>query len=173
MLRRIYKGMHYCFSFLNFKPYFDSTKCLIYDKTYKIRFTNSCKYDIGKDQNDINKLFGISYGRHHYQSDRIGWRYKPSQKGLKEIEILLYSYECGVRRSFTVGRFNIGDILPIRLKTVVFEGYRKIFIFIGGVTFSMMLDHDNTKWGYTLGNYFGGNRKAPHTIKIDISNVKQ
>lgn len=167
MKRTIYKGMHYCLSFLNFKPYFNE----IYDKTYKISFTESCRYDIGQDQSDINKLFGISYGMHHYQSDRIGWRYKHTEDGLKCIEVMLYSYECGIRRSFTIGRFNIGDVLPIRLKTIAYKGYRRIFVFIGGISFSMMLEHNNTKWGYTLGNYFGGNRTAPHNIKIDISKV--
>ena len=44
----------------------------------EVSFTESCRYNVGKDQSDINKLFGFSVGMHHKNSVRVGWRYVPS-----------------------------------------------------------------------------------------------
>ena len=44
----------------------------------EVVFTESCRYNVGKDQSDINKLFGFSIGMHHKNSVRVGWRYVPS-----------------------------------------------------------------------------------------------
>ena len=86
MKRKIYRGMHYSLSFLNFKPVINKKH---YYFRYNVKFYPSCRYNIGEDQSDINKLFGLSFGFHHNQSERIGWRY---DRITDKIELLLYTY---------------------------------------------------------------------------------
>lgn len=170
MKRIIHKGMHYCLNFLNFKPYFGSKE---YNEIYKVCFGSSCAYDIDTDQRDVNKLFGVSYGWHHNQSDRIGWRYAPTAHEREDIEIVLYSYENGRRCTFPICKVEIGDTFTIKLNTKVYNGYRRANIVVKGHNITIMHKHTNQRfsWGYTLGAFFGGNRTAPHTIKFDLSKV--
>lgn len=157
--------MHYCLNFLNFKPYcFKQSHSL----SYEVVFTDSCKYDIGSDQSDINKLFGFSYGFHHNQSDRIGWRWNPS---LNKIELLLYSYEQKVRRSFKLTEVALNTLNIIELEVYLNGLYRHISIKINNETYAFCLLQDPVNWGYTLGLYFGGNRTAPHNMNILINST--
>lgn len=164
-MKVIYKGMHYCLNFLNFKPYFglNGVKKL----EYKVMFTSSCRYSLGIDQSDINKLFGISYGFHHNQSDRIGWRYIAE---IDKIELLLYSYVKGLRRTKSLGLYDINKEISIKLESIVYKGnYRTINVIINNEVIGRdIFPHNYKNFGYTLGAYFGGNRKAPHTMKIKI-----
>lgn len=164
-MKKIYKKMHYCLNFLNFRLYLFKK---FFKETYQIKFTDSCVYDIDQDQTDINKLFGFSYGFHHNQSDRIGWRYNPIYN---KIEILLYSYECKKRYSFLLGSFNINENITISLSSKIEKTYRFITIELNNKRISYCLKHNKNFWGYTLGSYFGGNRTAPHNILIDIVKI--
>jgi hypothetical protein len=172
MNRKIYKGMHYCLSFLNFIPRLINDK---YDAEYKVSFNNTCAYNIGDDQSDINKLFGVSYGYHHNQSDRIGWRYKETSDKRQEIEILLYSYENGYRYTTLIDKISIGDVIYIQLTTKLHKGYRNVVARVNHKKIDIMLKHKKTfmNWGYTLGSFFGGNKTAPHTIKFFIKHTKK
>ena len=66
---KLKKDSHY--SGFRFNPNCDK-------KSFRIEviFTNECAYpsfgDV--DDHDINKLYGISWGMHHKNSYRIGWR---------------------------------------------------------------------------------------------------
>jgi len=67
-------------------------KCMM---SYSVVFTNSCEYDlVNNDQYDINKIFGLSFGLHHKNSARFGWRWNTEKK---KIEILAYVYVNGKR----------------------------------------------------------------------------
>lgn len=167
MIRKIYKGMHYCLNFLNFKPYFGNKE---YDVYYRVSFNDDCKYDIDTDQRDVNKLFGVSYGWHHNQSDRVGWRYIPNTTIGEEIEIVLYSYENGKHVTYPVCRVGLCESFNIRFCTAVHNGYRRTYLRIKDKRIMLMHKHNNQrfKWGYTLGAYFGGNRTAPHTMQMII-----
>lgn len=169
-IKKIYKGMHYCLSFFNFKPLFGQKD---YNVKYKVSFDNSCAYNIGDDQSDVNKLFGISYGFHHNQSDRIGWRYIPTENKRENIEIVLYCYENKKRITLPICKVSIGDVFNIELKTEVRNGYRRICVKILNKNMTLIKNHTNQKhsWGYTLGAYFGGNKTAPHTMKIMIQQL--
>jgi hypothetical protein len=170
MKRRIFKGMHYCLSFLNFKPYFYKKN---YNVSYKVSFDKSCAYNIDTDQSDINKLFGFSYGLHHHQSDRIGWRYIPTENKRNDIEILLYSYENGVRYSTPITKITIGDVVNIHLDVQIHNGYRRVYAAVNNKYVDILLQYDKPliDYGYTLGTYFGGNRTAPHTMTINIRKI--
>lgn len=168
MKRTIFKGMHYCLAFLNFKIYFGFLQR--YEASYNVCFEDSCIYDIDKDQSDINKLFGISYGFHHKQSDRIGWRYLGKIDGRHMVELLLYSYYVGGGvRKIPITQVRVGDTVNVTLKLNEMWDYRYIDAMVGDKKITTSMLHVPKKWGYTLGLYFGGNRRAPHTMSVRIS----
>lgn len=130
---------------------------------YRVGFTESCRYDIGKDQGDINKLFGVGYfPSHHDNSVRIGWNY---DIGSGKINIFAYWYVEGTRGWQYLRSVEIGE-----------QHYFKIYIDgnmhrldVAGRTY--YIDVNATKVSYLLRPYFGGNRKAPHTVIIDMEKL--
>ena len=140
---------------------------------YDVSFDKSSIYQfIDGDQYDINKLFGLSYGMHHTNSVRFGWRSFGVYSS--KIEILAYCYVDGERvkeeqdnlfiamvdlnKDYTY-RINVGE--SSYLLTVFEDGNH-----IG----SKNIMHRNLPfWGYQLYPYFGGNKKAPHDIGIQFT----
>ena len=160
----IKRGRHYATPFPWPKFICDDT----YEKKMTVIFGPSTRYYIGSDQNDINKLFGISYGMHHTDSDRIGWRYVIEKDC---IELLTYSYVGGVRTSKHLDYVRIGDEVEVSLKSCDFGRRRTIEIKAGNKTYRDELPCEWHFFNYTLGLYFGGNVAAPHDIIIEISDV--
>ena len=125
---------------------------------YEITFTDSCKYDIGQDQSDINKLFGIGYlPFHHYNSVRIGWNYNIK---INKIDIWAYWYKKGVRgwEWLDCVNFMQPSYMEIQIKNT------EHIIRTKNSYFSVPVNGESI--GYLLRPYFGGNQKAPHDIKI-------
>lgn len=116
MTRTIKQGKHYCTPF-------PIPKLGDLEVEQYISFDDSCKYNLKtKDQADINKLFGLSYGWHHYNSDRIGWRYLVEED---VFEILTYSYINGVRiPSISLGKVKANDKFRVRINTLIKNGKR-------------------------------------------------
>lgn len=153
----------------HFKPHI-CNKFLQYD----ITFNRSAQYlfrDI--DQYDINKLFGVSYGLHHNNSARFGWRsvgnYSP------KVEILAYCYINGKRVE------EDGDNLFIAIVDLDSPYTYRINVTKNVYNFTILqnnriigekeIEHNGlTFWGYHLYPYFGGNKKAPHDINIHFKN---
>lgn len=144
-------------------------KLLLFEEylTARVEFTDSCRYDIGEEQLDVNKLFGIGYfPGHHNNSVRFGWRYDKEQDA---IEILSYFYNNKKRDFCSMGWVQIG-----------FPAYYTIFIRENEhiLTIATTIRFDEIaevsvpvkakKVGYLLRPYFGGNKKAPHDIEIKI-----
>jgi hypothetical protein len=127
---------------------------------YRIAFTESCRYDVGNDQADINKLFGIGYfPSHHNNSVRVGWNYDIVSG---KIQLWAYWYENSIRRYSYLRSVDIGNIYYIK---IYIDGEEHT-IDASGRRFSV-----NVKpqvFGYLLRPYFGGNRKAPHDMMIDM-----
>jgi hypothetical protein len=135
----------------------------------RVSFDRSAKYDIGEDQDDVNKLFGIGYfPGHHIDSARFGWNYD-----LNTGRIRLYAY-CYVNRERQIRELcsiNIFkdvllslDIIDNNYSFTVFDSRNKWKVYGGcDVAFS-----HKKKLAYRLGVFFGGNRTAPHKIKINI-----
>lgn len=179
MILEVKKGKH------RFRP---ASWGLVFRKhiSYTVTFLPSCRYDIGPDQGDWNKLFGVGpisvriilelFVRlakwlkpnwfnwlkvpHHKESYRTVWRYNID---LGKIEIGAYWYDKGVRLVHIIGSCKINE--PILL--TMCEDWKRIVWVIGDTpVFSRW-----GKWpmiGYKLGAYFGGNRPAPHDIKIKM-----
>lgn len=144
----------------------------IFGKTnlgYKIKFTESCRYNIGtEDQLDINKLYGIGYfPNHHINSVRFGWRYVADYDA---IQIMAYWYVNKERKwdhicFITLEKeytylLTISDVHKL-------EVYDESSI-VGNYEIK---DVKQKNCGYLLGAYFGGNQKAPHDIKIEMEKL--
>ena len=130
---------------------------------YIVRFDDSCRYNIGKDQGDINKLFGIGYFPHHHKNSvRIGWNYHPVTD---KIRLYAYWYINGVRDWLYMDSVNIGDYVYASIH--INRGTHKIDI--QGNRFVIVR---KGSLGYLLGPYFGGNQTAPHNINLEITRLK-
>lgn len=84
---KIKKGNHY--SGWRFKFFFKQK-----DINLKVKFYDSCWYDIHHWGNRINELYGIGDFNIHKNSDRIGWR--PNEK-VGYIDLFYYDYRDGKR----------------------------------------------------------------------------
>lgn len=131
---------------------------------YAVEFTPSCRYKIGGDQSDINKLFGIGYFPYHrLNSVRFGWRYTSND----HVDIFAYWYKDGERSWKMMGQVPIGR--------------EHIFVLTPGLTFHTLQVYGRGMaanvpvyrqgWGYLLRPYFGGNQKAPHDIEIKMKEL--
>lgn len=140
---------------------------------FSVLFDDNCKYDLGTiDQLDINKLIGISYGYHHTNSIRIGWRYNTATD---KIELLPYIYTDGKRLPID----ELPIILSIPTGKMVYgmisqsNNKYKILLYTKDTGHSVCTfssgDKELNKIGYMLFPYFGGNMKAPHKMNIDMS----
>jgi hypothetical protein len=101
---KIKKGKHKSVFFRPKLHFFKNEICK------RVKFDKSAQYQLNNvDQFDINKLFGISYGFHHKNSARFGWRWSTR---MEKIEILAYVYRDGKRVSEWDESIYICDIEP-------------------------------------------------------------
>lgn len=150
----IKKGTHAPFRF----------PCLVTEArtVFLVSFTESCKYEIGDDQSDINKLFGVGHFPHHHKNSvRFGWRWVPD---LGKIEVLAYYYIDGKRMDRHMVYVEIGERLVYEING---EGNFYSLIIHGSTYLDIPLKP--CKVGYLLQTYFGGNQTAPHDIEIEIN----
>lgn len=136
--------------------------------TKHVVFTPSCRYYLDPPDNmDINKLFGIGYlWSHHKNSARFGWRYNEITD---RIEIFAYCYIRGHRDIVPITAVQIGEQVTFRLTAMRHGEYN----------FEVTREDENYVYkavkkphhgwiGFPLGIYFGGNKTAPDTIKIEM-----
>lgn len=144
-----------------------------YSITKYFKFTETAIYHFyDDDQHDVNKLFGFSFGWHHKNSVRFGWR--PTDD-LTKIEIVGYEYVNKLR----VPTIPICDVelnkwykYELKYKGGIF-GQIEYHVTDGEKQFGTI--HPITLMneyylGYRLYLYFGGNKKAPHDILIYQTN---
>jgi len=129
---------------------------------YSITFTPSCKYEIGSDQSDVNKLFGIGYLPHHHSNSvRFGWRYMKDDC----INVLAYWYRGGKREFLSIADVPIGK----EYVYVLTPSSSCHTLEIVGLTEKVSVPVPKGRFGYLLLPYFGGNKTAPHDIEIFIN----
>jgi hypothetical protein len=132
------------------------------EEEYIVEFSESCKYTFDSpNQYDWNKLFGWSYGWHHDNSVRVGWRYIEDN----DIQLTIYQYVNGMRVDHHT-HINVPIGRPIKVKLSVVRGLPILLVRDGGRTVRMEGVETKVKWGYLLGMYFGGDEVAPHDIEI-------
>lgn len=135
-------------------------------------FDFSCVYLLANgDQEDRNKLFGISYSLSpHKESARVAFRYSPEKR------LFIMSGYCYVQGQRIM--IDLCDVMVNRKylgRIVVKKGYYQFLIFQKEDMAPMGIDSvpkwHNRKFGFKLGLFFGGNQTAPHDITIQIKKV--
>lgn len=161
-----YKIFRWCHYAVNFLPRILKLKDKqIFSKT--IEFTDSCRYEIN-EPSCVNKLFGFSFGLFgvHKNSARYGWTY---DKETDSIVIWKYIYSNGRLTKHTITSVEICAKTKFELNCQAFDEhiYRVIFYIDNKEmdSFCFTVDH---KWLLTLGFYFGGNTRAPHTMHVNL-----
>jgi hypothetical protein len=120
-----------------------------------------------ENQEDINKLFGVSDGNTHHQdnSARFGWNWNG-----KEIQIHAYCYAGGIRENKLMGIAEIGKTYNYSIKA---DKSRYIFQFENKIEYLNRDITDSVLNGYSLYPYFGGNETAPHDISVYLKETPQ
>jgi hypothetical protein len=132
---------------------------------YDVTFTESCRYNIGPEQDDINKLFGIGYFPHHHDNSvRFGWRYR---NDIDIIEIMAYWYKDGQRDFAYLCSVEIGKQWRYDLTI----GQSNQSMHVVGKSVPYIVPVRPRRMGYLLQPYFGGNMTAPHDIEIKMQRV--
>jgi hypothetical protein len=137
----------------------------------KITFTDSCRYNIGEDQKDWNKLYGMSFGfkplikqfQMHENSARFGWRYDPQSDC---IEVAPYLYTNGKREyaeTLNLSTFfcEIGKEYNMSI-----TAYATYVLYTVGSKHWVLEQNIPAHRGFTAPLYFGGNKPAPHIIEV-------
>lgn len=153
-------GLHIFGHPIHFKPFFG--KKLV----FCAEFSPNCLYDFpgeDPDQQDINKLFGFSRGKHHKNSARIGWN-------CKDGKIQLFSY-CYINskciKSESLLSIDPNEKVCCTIKDAGTNWYIKIQTAL--ITKKVNVPKlESTSIGVILFPYFGGNEVAPHDMNITI-----
>lgn len=145
---------------------FFSLRLMDVNTDYDFSFDENCWFELKEeDDYDINKLCGFSYGLHHNDSIRLGWR--PSAEKSK-IDLFTYYYNNG-KRDFKF----LCTIHTDRIHNATIELLNDSFLVsvrdslgknvgVGSVPF----EFPKLKLGYFLFPYFGGNKTAPNDMNI-------
>lgn len=126
---------------------------------YEFEFTEDCIYDLPgtKDDDDVNKLGGFSFGYHKHHSIRIGWVYNLKTQ---EIDLYWYVYEDGFRR---FKKFDSCKIKERKVVDLILTPDAQTFIMkSNNVDVIVPYRFPDTLVGYYLAPYFGGNIPAQH-----------
>lgn len=169
---KIKAGHHYCSMNWRFFPHFGVEKI-----SKDIIFHESCYYNSHIHGTHINKLFGLSFGHHHENSIRVGWR--PNRNEIGKISIFAYTYSNGfVDQSYVtyvkVGlRFNIVMGLNYKMDEFSLKISNNTSI-TPKQTWAKQYDFSKCKMkcGYMLFPYFGGKPTAPYDMSIDMADIK-
>ncbi len=157
----------------------------------RVCFSFNCKYDHDtKDQFDTNKLFGIAFSnfwrlmwiciswpvfavlnrnRHHDDSARFGWRYDINKQ---KFILSAYCYVNGKRiikdLCEALATWNYTCTLMVLSDCYSFYVQKEN----GESLASYTIERTHKKrWSFPLGIYFGGNRKAPHDMTIQMKKL--
>ena len=156
----IHKGCHYS----NFLPGFQlltDSGPHVYGNSYI--FDESCKYKI-EESSCVNKLFGFCFGFGvHKNSARFGWTYN---KELNAIFIWKYVYIEGKLQKAKIYSSGIDEYHDYRLRAHRNGAFCHVEFIIDNEVLDRADIPASCFFITTLGPYFGGNTRAPHTINI-------
>jgi len=142
---------------------------------FRCKFDDSCLHGpLGnRDEEDISKLFGFSTTWwHHKQSGRVGWRCIDG----KTIQVLTYSYNKGkhdIQDSDILGIVKPGEMFYCTIEDIETD---YVFTFKKGFDEEVVTKTDPKQkdwflFHYLLFPYFGGNKVAPHKMKIHLEKL--
>ena len=167
----IYKGCHYS----NFIPriqllsqvkHISHGGCIVFDE--------SCKYEIN-ESTCVNKLFGFCFGFGvHKNSIRFGWTYNAL---INQIYIWKYFYINGQLEKEKIFACEVGEphFYEINVDKANNDNDKDTYFITLKIDNKKIYPSDNFYdtiksvkcFTTTLGPYFGGNTRAPHTMKIE------
>jgi len=132
---------------------------------YRSLFFNNCWYKLSDIEFDgINQLVGFSYGYHHRNSVRVGWKPNYNKEGV--IDLYAYWYNMS-------NKYNYNFITSIKTEQYFniyfYETNKTIDIQINNVFYSIDFKFPKFKYGYYLYPYFGGKSTAPHDVDIYLN----
>ena len=120
----------------------------------------------GPDVLDANKLFGVSFGKHHKNSIRVGWR--ATEQG---IQLCMYDYNDGKRTVVWLDqKLELNKYYRIVLSFSK-DRYNVMFTDMTGSFLSrnyVKYKFPKCRIGYYLYPYFGGNTPAPKNMFINL-----
>lgn len=124
-----------------------------------------------EDDYDINKIFGLSRGDHRKNSARLGWN--PSPDG-KQIEFWCYVRTNG---KMHVPLTPLGIVNPRTIVNASITDYGDSYIFSIQTrkfkrTQQVRVDGKRSWFRYRLWPYFGGNKPAPHEVKVPLKIIQ-
>jgi hypothetical protein len=144
--------------------------------TRLVWFDQTAKYELpAADQPDTNKLFGIGFLWNRKHSARFCWNWNPDTD---KVNLFAYYHRAGMKDSLNVNgamdfiklmeldRFKFYR-LTIRVKPGIYQFIVSKSGSLPGKTTEVSSGH-NKKLSYWLGPYFGGTRKAPNNINIEM-----
>lgn len=124
--------------------------------TFSFNMTNRYQHPDPTDQQDTNKLVGLSWGYHMKDSFRIGYFYNPSTQ--------LYHVEAYIHNNYQVSHYPLlktKEYIKTTITTIFLYQSNLISISIGDTIFSIPFNYPTLKVGYYLYPYFGGNNPSP------------
>lgn len=158
----IIKGNHYSLP-PHFRPHFGTIKQKI-----EFKFSGNCSYPVDYDNNFFtNKLFGWSYGHHHTDSVRVGWR--PTMHSSSKIDLSFYTYNQGKRNIEYFHTVEINKAYHLQIELI---NNKLIFTLDNYHTEHTAFVIPSFRWGYFLYPYFGGNTTAINNITINLKRLK-
>lgn len=139
------------------------------------QFTDATYLHGNQDQGDWNKLGGLSWHlfNNHINSIMLGWRWNPE---ISKFEINVYSHIDG-DTVYTKPLFSVSAkdyltgtaYIDYKAKSVSW------FLFVNGVQMGepviIKFPKKLKRWTREINLWFGGNRKAPRTIKLKKSTM--
>ena len=136
---------------------------ILYTKSefeWNVKFNNTCKYKIGADQMDWNKLVGISnYLNPRIDSIRFVWRY---DSYFDMFEIGVYKEVDEAFKAYSICTVKTNEVFEMRF--TFSRNFVKASVNNNSLTLPFLID--NFVW--RLNPYFGGNRTSPHNMKIKL-----
>jgi len=129
-----------------------------------VQFTPSCRYDIGVNQKELNKLIGVGYFPHHSRNSvGFSWRYDLASD---MIEVIAHWFDHGEEYQLPIKFVAIGskNTLVMRRHDIMHE------LFIGKDR--VLIDLPACELGVLFQPSFGVFKTAPHNITINIKKLK-
>jgi hypothetical protein len=139
-------------------------------------FLPTCLYQLSTNYDQVNKLFGISEGFHHWDSARIGWRCLDGEK----IELLAYAYVNKKRIIKPMIKCNAQQWVFCHIENKPSKYVFKALT-ANGQSITVSIDkpkrlfiYDFSKlFIYRLYPYFGGQQSAPHDMSLYLIKLRQ
>lgn len=163
----IKQGNHYCNVSI-----FDRLFSIGYNVkkiSFRFKFHKECWWTPARnsDDNDLNKLYGISYGLNsdHVNSVRLAW--KPDFNVSGKIDVYGYIYD-ELPNSQHLSQYIASVQTETDCTAVITNNGNKYDFVVNSANAEMPNTHTDSGFCFRLYPYFGGNNTAPHDMTIEI-----